>query len=802
MRNCFAFLILLSLTLLGCTREQNETTKVTFTLPLASSTLASSGNSAQSGGGNWGQSDPTSLSEIGCYAVFIGGPEADLSNKSCSVGSGTSFKTFKFGAGGGFYPAGSTISLETKPGSGRQFYVLGVKKGSAACGSFDVGTPDSLDSTNYSNPLLLGQASKDLLSGDNAVTINLALTNLTSQKIGDCNFYPNRAPLSKVRFEGPTTYNSDSDEVFKLGKNACSKLYLSLTNADGDGGGFNDKARVVALTKTGANLANFDVYGDSLCSGTPITQATFPAGEDSVPLYFKSPTATAGDASLDVTSVSGFDSSFTTELGIWVNGALATGTSPYFYDYSMNIPAGQCEEIEYALLDGSGFTADPAASPVGVTFVDLAGAAQTPASLTPVTDCASLTTTSTTNTSSGFSFGTFGLRMGATQQKDVKVKLLVPAYTPVFMPVNITNTANSLSLVAPSTNFFVGDCVNLGVSALNSSGATETFAGNDSSGFGVAKRAAGQLYLYSQTGSQSYYDYSSDASCTSGSPGSGPFSFTLQNANQNYSKYVRILNEQTYQVSADAHPYVNGESPEVAINPLWSPYLLGANLLEWLKVENATGGGSMTSWPAETYPALGALATPAIGASSAELIAYSSLSGKKAIVFTNTDQQNFTIPLSSSTTVSVSFMVNVDSSDVGGRLFSINTGSTVHTSIDIAASAASVNFDIDGSGPIPIGYLTDMVDKWSVVTIIMKPLTTTTIDVYLNGSTQMFSNYDTLLSPYTIDKLVFGDDVASGGTSSKAKLTDIIVTNNIPSGSDLTKIYTYYKNRFPTAGLP
>lgn len=175
----------------ACTKKQENGT-VRIVMPStpttvsakagSTSTVAARSVSASSEGSSFNSSiNPTTGSEINCFAVFIGG--GDLAGNSCTVGtSAADATTIRFGPNVGFIPAGSAISIDTPPGP-RMIYVVGLRAATtAACSNYS-GEPDS---ANLSEPFLIASQPANIISGANTVAITAALN--SSKKVLDCQF--------------------------------------------------------------------------------------------------------------------------------------------------------------------------------------------------------------------------------------------------------------------------------------------------------------------------------------------------------------------------------------------------------------------------------------------------------------------------------------------------------------------------------------------------------------------------------------------------------------------------------------
>lgn len=177
--------------------KKDDVGRMRVVLPTAPATSKSSGNtalqsvSAQSNGTSWNSSiNPTSGSEINCFAVFVGGGE--LGANSCAISNGSKIT---FGPHVGFLKAGEEIWVDT-PAGDRTIYVIGLKSATAAaCSNFANSEPDG---ANLSEPFLIAAQRSNIPSGSSSVTINAAFD--SSKKIQDCTFISRRRrPTKPIR---------------------------------------------------------------------------------------------------------------------------------------------------------------------------------------------------------------------------------------------------------------------------------------------------------------------------------------------------------------------------------------------------------------------------------------------------------------------------------------------------------------------------------------------------------------------------------------------------------------------------
>lgn len=284
----------------GCTRASSpDSSKIQIQLPNESSVVLP--NAALKNGG---LVDPTTLDEINCYGVFVGGPDEDLKNKTCALGtSGESFDSHSggemiFGDWKAAIPSGQTLSMEVKPGVDRVIYLIGMKTTEGGCVDFrDNGMPDE---AKMSSAFLLGIAGRlDLKAGaETKVQIPMSLN--SSKTIvgcrgdeflrgGDGDGGGNNTPY--LRFEGIGSYDSVLD-VDKATVGECYAFRPAMFKGQGgawvDSGG-ND----IHINVAGLNIGQF--YSASGCV-SPVTDLVIPAGQNKSVLqyYFKSTTAVTG----------------------------------------------------------------------------------------------------------------------------------------------------------------------------------------------------------------------------------------------------------------------------------------------------------------------------------------------------------------------------------------------------------------------------------------------------------------------------------------------------------------------------
>ncbi len=132
---------------------------------------------------DWNTSlNPTSGSQINCFAVFVGGP--NLAGNSCAVTDSGAARTITFGPNIGFVPSGSTVRLEVPAGPDRVFHVVGLRSATAAaCSNFQ---STQIDETNLSEPFLIASQRANIPAGES--TLNIVASLDVNKKISTCSF--------------------------------------------------------------------------------------------------------------------------------------------------------------------------------------------------------------------------------------------------------------------------------------------------------------------------------------------------------------------------------------------------------------------------------------------------------------------------------------------------------------------------------------------------------------------------------------------------------------------------------------
>lgn len=283
----------------GCTRASSpDSAKIQIQLPSESSVVL-----PKAALKNGGLVDPTTLDEINCYGVFVGGPDEDLKNKTCALGtSGESFDSHSggemvFGDWKAAIPSGQILSMEVKPGVDRVIYLIGMKTTDGGCVDFrDNGMPDE---AKMSSAFLLGIAGRLELKAGAETKVQIPMSLNSGKTIVGCRGDEflrggdgggeNNTPY--LRFEGIGSYDSVLD-VDKATVGECYAFRPAMFK--GQGGAWVDSGgNEIHINVAGLNIGQF--YSASGCV-SPVTDLVIPAGQSKSVLqyYFKSTTAVTG----------------------------------------------------------------------------------------------------------------------------------------------------------------------------------------------------------------------------------------------------------------------------------------------------------------------------------------------------------------------------------------------------------------------------------------------------------------------------------------------------------------------------
>ncbi|MBN8537996.1 MAG: hypothetical protein J0M15_13155 [Deltaproteobacteria bacterium] len=313
MKNLFKFLFFLTTVLsISCTRlGANLNSKILIKMPEFSS--SHSDKLSLSG-------DPTSLSDMNCYMVFISGPEEDLQKNICptkgDLALGIPSKTVKFGLYFGGYNPGSEISFEVPSGNSRVIHLVGMSvKSKEICRDFKTqGFPSKQES---SKPYLLGTADNVFLEAAKTIEIPIAMTFNSANGFSKCSGPdlpdeegddaedPGETPGDGsnepyLRFEGLGRWDSMTNK--ELG--TIGQCYLVTPSLYQNGQPWVEPSFAPLSIDVSSFVAG-QFYSDSGCS-SPVTSLSIPVGayRSAAGYYFKS-TSVLNDVPLTGWTITG-----------------------------------------------------------------------------------------------------------------------------------------------------------------------------------------------------------------------------------------------------------------------------------------------------------------------------------------------------------------------------------------------------------------------------------------------------------------------------------------------------------------
>jgi hypothetical protein len=147
-------------------------------LPEATSVTSSQSQSVGALTSKWQLLRPTSKTEINCYALAVILPENPTHPIACDDVNGYLGSTdYMYGG----FPAGSTVTVDVPPGTGRKFYLLGFKTDDITLCKTIPEVGGIFPVSNFSPPVVLQGITKDILPDVDFVefTVPTSLSTLT-----------------------------------------------------------------------------------------------------------------------------------------------------------------------------------------------------------------------------------------------------------------------------------------------------------------------------------------------------------------------------------------------------------------------------------------------------------------------------------------------------------------------------------------------------------------------------------------------------------------------------------------------
>lgn len=760
------------LVLAGCSRP-DEKARLRIQLPKAT-TISQEGKVSAQSGGQWGGIDPVTFADLNCFGVFIGGPEAEMSNNTCYAGQGSSFKKFQFGRDHtyGFFPAGAEITASDLPVGLKKFYVIAARR--SANGTCDLLTHPSLINQNeYSNPLLVGTAEKELVPGVNEVVINASLaSDLDTQKLHYCNlFSDNDGTPQGLVLRGPIESGSG---MGKLGLNTCNKARVVLVSA-GESEGFAESEIPVSLSAT----AGYSFHSDPDCQSSTVTELKFNPGENRKAIYVKA----GGTPTTGTISLASANPSFPIGLNLPMETSGGTlATTIRFMEMMVKQAPGSCKAYDFFAVDWNGFTAN-----MGTVFpqvYDIQQGSRTNSMATDMPGSQFMTSCSPEVALTGGTLavnkasGTLHFKMGSTMVKDFAIGL----NSNQLVYVNVEPTA---SYLAATTNLqpFASACTPVTVKAYDSSNNQVTFDGNDKSPWSVPKNLAFNFY---PMGSQSAVAFS-DSTCGSTEVSSN---FSINNDFQ--TKTIHYLYGSTAPVTFRGWggDFISGSTNDfkITVTPRWDPALLPSGSLGvWTRSEDIQSTSSWESpWlltqPIYNHSGSLGLSIPN-GTTGIQLqIPDSSLGTFNSYFFISGGLGAVEQASLSASTFTAAILLRVDTA---GEILTFKGASTI-------ATVSSVGTDLNVNGATSPSFFNG---QWQVL-FVKRSDPGTTIEVRSNnGPWVPFS------SLYSDDLTQFIVGTGENPTFQGAVAEVLLVKYDLPD-TQVDKIYNYFKQKFTLANLP
>ena len=270
------FIALVPLFLASCTRkvEERSTLNIKFpSNPFQKGVVSSSSTSQKievlaTGAPDWNTSlQPSTIAEINCYALFVGGPEAPLKASSCSDSTSGEVK-FRFGIPAGFFPQGSQVSVDVPSGADREITLVGFKTQGTACSS----SFNNPDFSNMSFPHIISTKVQDLAPGD--VNIDMVASLNTSNTFDICDFInPGSGGDSPEQLFGDA---SDGDITFDGSThNASTANYSSVGSYSG-----GEPSKIIGASLRINNILPTNGKVITLETGTSIPTTEFEVGDE------------------------------------------------------------------------------------------------------------------------------------------------------------------------------------------------------------------------------------------------------------------------------------------------------------------------------------------------------------------------------------------------------------------------------------------------------------------------------------------------------------------------------------------
>ncbi len=284
-KNIFGLILGLTSFLLiapACTSSKGGNATLTISIPQNSNVSLSSNAQFHAMFNDTLQSSLTSFSQLNCFFVFVSGPEANMSNNSCKLQSGT---TIPVGVVAGAFPPGSTSDIAVPAGMNRTISIFGLETDSTVpCPT--VNSFNSLES-HFTNPVFVGSVNGVNLSVGETSSVNIPVT----ATLQSGNFLVSNNSCQGPAFNGngghtgggggggpPATYGLfPQDNLSTFYQGSCVPMNLRILDANNGGANVTGKyeATLTASVLSGSGSILFYDFVDATCSSTPVTSVSF-----------------------------------------------------------------------------------------------------------------------------------------------------------------------------------------------------------------------------------------------------------------------------------------------------------------------------------------------------------------------------------------------------------------------------------------------------------------------------------------------------------------------------------------------
>lgn len=536
------------------------------------------------------------------------------------------------------------------------------------------------------------------------------------------------------------------------------------------------------------------MYSQAGCTGNALSSVTIPAGSTSAKIYFAVSSGSAG-------SFSATTASFGTSVTKYKNVLVSNGSSPTQVGLTASLdylPINDCHEYEFYLLDYNQVIT-PATSSTNVNFslVYTDGSAVTlGGGIYPelTTACTAGTATSTVTLASGAYRGKIALKMGSTSLSNIKLVLTTPYSGSLY--INPAAVADHLE-IAPTVGgpLFSTDCYSFTVKAKTAANIDLVPAGSSTIPF--------NLTINSNAGAI----YSSPGCITGGSIGGSSFVLS-QSTPQVTFYYSPGPYVGTIAMSASSMFVANNGLATYSTAAVQDPaYMYYYNLRTYLKQSHLYNSGSVFGWNSPTWGGLlwTGISTFDVVAAGGAYPTYANTGAPYYLNYIKMDGSQSTSVLNQSAmpalySYTAALLVRVDNFSDFGAVMSIGTAGA-EVQLRSMYSGTVVELYNPTAGAAQVGP--SIGNGWSVVFVRRQPGTVgqNKMGIRSNNGTYVDVIYSYSGADSTVSQFLLGNSAALTNTAD-ASYAEAILVDSYLDEAQTDALYLYFKNKFPTLGLP